>query len=295
VRSARSVLALRYTPVSVAGGVRKAVGGFLRYVQFRDQHAEPEAGGLDAYVRYVAHRDRTSPGGRVFGPDQDHVEVDRRRLVNYVSRSTQGLAPKWVQGPDGKLVDQQRAVYQLILSPEDWRGLDLRRLACAAMKQLEEDAGPGGIGPWFAAEHRNTAHHHVHIVLAARRELEPDKFQTLVITRSRLQRMKEAIGREIGRQRGLELGRGENTPALRPARMVANLNVQSHAVLRWHRQRVRPLFGNSRSRSIGHIRGSRLFGTALLRLRGAALSYHHQMERELEEDLARREREGWTR
>jgi type IV secretory pathway VirD2 relaxase len=275
--------------------VRKAVGGFLRYVQFRDQHAEPEAGGLDAFVRYVAHRDRTSPGGRVFGPDQDGVEVDRRRLVNYVSRSTKGLAPRWVQGPDGKLVDQQRAVYQLILSPEDWRGLDLRRLAGAAMKQLEEDAGTGGIGPWFAAEHRNTAHHHVHIVLAARRELEPGNFQTLVITRNRLQRMKEAVGREIEGQRGLEPKRSEKTPDLRLAPMLATPQVQSHAVLRWRRQRVRPLFGNSRSRPIGHVRGSRLFGTALLRLRGAALSYHHQMERELEEDLARREREGWMR
>ncbi|HEY2593182.1 MAG TPA: hypothetical protein VGK33_04710, partial [Chloroflexota bacterium] len=166
MRSGRSILALKYTPVSVAGGVRKAVGGFLRYVQFRDQHAEPEAGGLDAYMRYVAHRDRTSPGGRVFGRAEDRAELDRRRLVAYVARSTKGLAPRWVQGRDGKEVDQERAVYQMILSPEDWRGLDLRRLARAAMEQLEEDAGPGGIGPWFGAEHRNTAHHHVHIVLA---------------------------------------------------------------------------------------------------------------------------------
>jgi hypothetical protein len=30
-------------------------------------------------------------------------------------------------------------------------------------------------------------------------------------------------------------------------------------------------------------------------LRGAALHYHHQMERELEAELARREREGWLR
>jgi len=294
LRSARSILALKYTPVSVAGGVRKAVGGFLRYVQFRDQHAEPEAAGLDAFVRYVAHRDRTSPGGRVFGPDPD-VEVDRRRLVDYVSRSIKGLAPKWVQTADGKLVDQQRAVYQLILSPEDWRGLDLRRLAAAAMKQLEEDAGPGGIGPWFAAEHRNTAHHHVHIVLAARRELEPGKFQAVLITRNRLQRMKQAIGREIANQRGLEIERGDKTPVLRPAPMVARPQMPSHAVRHWRRQHPRPLLGNSRTRSTGHVRGSRLFGTALLRLRGAALSYHQQMQRELEEDLARREREGWIR
>jgi hypothetical protein len=163
------------------------------------------------------------------------------------------------------------------------------------MKQLEEDAGPGGIGPWFGAEHRNTAHHHVHIVLAARRELEPGQFQALVITRSRLQRMKEAVGREIEGQRGLELGRGEETQTHRLSLTVATPQLQSHAVRHWRRQRARPLFGNSRSRSIGHVRGSRLFGTALLRLRGAALSYHHQMERELEEDLARREREGWMR
>jgi len=292
VRSARSILALKYTPVSVAGGVRKAVGGFLRYVQFRDQHAEPEATGLDAFVRYVAHRDRTSPGGRVFGPDPD-VEVDRRRLVDYVSRSIKGLAPKWVQAADGKLVDQQRAVYQLILSPEDWRGLDLRRLASAAMKQLDEDAGPGGIGPWFAAEHRNTAHHHVHIVLAARRELEPGKFQAVLITRSRLQRMKEAIGREIESQRELEIERGEKTQRLSPS--VTPLQQQSHAVLRWRGLRTCPHFGNPLSRPTGHVRGTRLFGRALLRLRGAALSYHHQMQRELEEDLARREREGRMR
>jgi len=293
VRSARSILALRYTPVSVAGGVRKAVGGFLRYVQYRDQHAEPEAAGLDAFVRYVAHRDRTSPGGRVFGPDPD-VEVDRRRLVDYVSRSIKGLAPKWVQSADGKLVDQQRAVYQLILSPEDWRGLDLPRLALVAMKQLEEDAGTGGIGPWFAAEHRNTAHHHVHIVLAARRELEPGKFQAVLITRSRLQRMKEAIGREVERQRELERGRTEGTAAPRLALTVTRPQLQSHAT-RWRQQRVRPLFGNALSRPNRHVRGSRLFGTALLQLRGAALSYHHQMQRELEEDLARQEREGWMR
>jgi hypothetical protein len=294
VRSGRSILALKYTPVSVAGGVRKAVGGFLRYVQFRDQHAEPEAGGLDAYMRYVAHRDRTSPGGRVFGRD-DRVEVDRRRLVAYVMRSTKGLAPKWVQGRDGKQVDQQRAVYQLILSPEEWRGLDLRRLAQVAMEQLETDSGPGGIGPWFGAEHRNTAHHHVHIVLAARREIEPGKFQTVVITRGRLQRMKDAIALEIERQRGLEIGRGERTLTQRQTSMVAPPRQQSHAVLRWRQQRARPLFGGSRSLSTGHVRGGQIFGTALLRLRVVARTYQLQMERELEEDLARREREGWVR
>jgi hypothetical protein len=295
VRSGRSILALKYTPVSVAGGVRKAVGGFLRYVQFRDQYAEPEAGGLDAYMRYVAHRDRTSPGGRVFGPDKDRAQVDRRRLVNYVTRSIKGLEPKWVQSRDGKQVDQQRAVYRLILSPEDWRGLDLRRLALAAMTQLEIDAGPGGIGPWFGAEHRNTTHHHVHIVLAARREIAPGKFQTVLITRSRLQRMKDAIGLEMERQRELEPERGKKAPAQRRSPVRAALRPPSHSSLRWRRAHVRVVVGSPRSRSIRNIRGGQIFATALLRLRAAARNYQIQMERELDEDLIRRGREDWTR
>src|SRR5712691_11378120 len=192
-------------PVSVAGGIRKAVGGYLRYMQFRDQSPEVERqGGLDAFVRYVSHRDRTSPSGRIFGAEGSLTTADRRRLVDYVARSTKGLEPKWVKTRDGKLEDRQRAVYQLVISPDDWRGLDLRRITRSAMKQLENDAGPGGLGPWFAAEHRNTAHHHVQIVLAARRELAPGRFSTLIINRARLQRMKEAIWAEIERQRQQE-------------------------------------------------------------------------------------------
>src|SRR5712691_9478878 len=197
-------------PVSVAGGVRKAVGGYLRYMQFRDQSPQPEReGGLDAFVRYVAHRDRSSPGGRIFGADGSLTSADRHRLVDYVARSTKGLEPKWFKTRDGKLEDRQRAVYQLVISPDDWRGLDLRRITRAAMKQLEVDVGPGGIGPWFAAEHRNTAHHHVQIVLAARREIEPGRFSTLIINRARLQRMKEAIWAEIELQRAPERERAD--------------------------------------------------------------------------------------
>ena len=246
MRSTRSVLALRYTPISVAGGVRKAVGGFLRYIQFRDQHVESEGHGLDAFVRYVAHRDRTSPQSRVLGEDGSRTDNDRRRLIDHVTRSTKGLEPKWVIGRDGKLEDRQRAVYTFVFSPKDWRGLDLRRTARLGMKQLEVDAGIGSLPPWFAAEHRNTDHHHVHIVLAARKEVGPGKFRTLVITRARLQRMKDVIKREVEHQRNLE-------------------------------------------RALGS------FGAGLDRLGSAALRYHRQMERELEQELARRQREDWTR
>ena len=294
MRSARSVLALRYTPVSVAGGVRKAVGGFLRYVQFRDQHVEPEKGGLDAYMRYVAHRDRTSPGGRIFGTPEDR-ELDRRRFVSYVARSVKDLEPNWVPGRDGKLVDRQRAVYTFVLSPEDWRGLELRRVARAAMKQLEADAGTGGIGPWFAAEHRNTAHHHVHIVLAARRELAPGKFSTLVINRQRLQRMKDAIALEIDRQRSPQRARDRQREVQQPAPRIARPHINRHSGARWRWLQVQTHEAAQRQRPVTHWRRRPRLDATLRGLRAVAHSYQHRMEHELEEELVRREREGWAR
>jgi hypothetical protein len=272
------------------GGVRKAVGGFLRYVQHRDQHVEPERDrGLDAYVRYVAHRDRTSPRARVFGADGAAIGVDRKQLVEYVTRSTKGLAPKWVKARDGKEQDHQRAAYTFVLSPEDWRGLDLRSLARVAMNQLEADAGAGGIGPWFAAEHRNTAHYHVHIVLAARRELEPGRFQTVLITRDRLQRMKEAIGHDIERQRCLLHERNETPRRHRDLRMDPGLRRVPRASYQWRRLRNR----NPRAGSV--VRRGQLASATLWRLQAVALRYQHEMERQLDQQVVGRDREGWQR
>ena len=303
MRSAYSVLLLSYMPVSAAGGVRKAVGGYLRYMQFRDQRPEPiRTSGLDDFVRYVAHRDRTSPGGRIFGAEGSLTSADRRRLVDHVARSTTGLAPKWVKTRDGKLEDHQRAVYQLVISPDDWRGLDLRRITRAAMKQLETDAGVGGLGPWFAAEHRNTAHHHVQIVLAARREIAPGRFSTLFINRARLQRMKEAIWVEIARQRATEIERESMTPArqiVAAKPVIPSVTVERErnqlpvsdwrwvhhpsatARARWHNP--------TRTSSRSHIAGT------LSHLRAVAQRYHRRMEHELERELVQAEREGWVR
>ena len=296
MRSNYSILKLGYKPVSVAGGVRKAVGGFLRYLQFRKQPMEHEAqGGLDAHLRYLAHRDRTSPGGRVFGREGALTSGDRRRLVEYVARSTHGLSAKWVKGRNGELEDRQRAVYEMVISPDDWQGLDLRRIARAAMTQLEADAGVGGIGPWFAAEHHNTDHHHVQIVLAARREVAPGKFSTLLITRARLQRMKEALWREIERQRGLEREPGDKVLALRPSSHNATRRSPRHDAPRWRWSREHAAPAGVHLRPITHARHRRLLGATLQQLRTEARQYRRRMEHELEEELVRGEREGWSR
>lgn len=293
MRSPRSILALRYTPVSVAGGVRKAVGGFIRYVQYRDQHLDAAGGqALDAYLRYVAHRDRSGRGARVFGRG---VGIDRREFVDYVARSTKGLEPKWVVGQDGKRQDRQRAVYTFILSPEDWRGLNLRDLARTAMAQLEMDSGPAGIGPWIAAEHRNTAHHHVHIVLAARREVAPGHFSTLVVTRARLQRMKQAIALEIDRQRSVQrpLRRDWQVPRAAMPAGTHRLASRSTRHLRWMPIPAPKTARWSRPTNHGQMRSDR--SVTLRGLRAVARQYQRRMEHELEDELARRDREGLTR
>lgn len=296
MRWAYSVLLLSYMPVSIAGGVRKSVGGYLRYMQFRDQRTDPERqGGFDSFVRYVAHRDRTSPGGRIFGADGPLTTADRRRLVDYVARSTKGLEPKWFKGRDGQLEDRQRAVYQLVISPDDWRGLDLRRLTRAAITQLESDAGPGGLGPWFAAEHRNTAHHHVQIALAARREIAPGKFSTLIINRARLQRMKEAIWIEIARQREPERERVEQAPPLKASAPTITLERGHPEAPRW--RWVRQPAPRSRTRSHRSMvpASHRTIAGTVFHLRAVAQRYQLQIERELEKELREAEREGWLR
>jgi hypothetical protein len=283
-------------PISVAGGVRKAVGGYLRYMQFRDQDPQPEReGGLDAFVRYVAHRDRTSPGGRTFGAEGSLTTVDRDRLVDYVARSTKGVEPKWVKTRNGKLEDRQRAVYQLVISPDDWHGLDLRQITRACMKQLEADAGPGGLGPWFAAEHRNTAHHHVQVVLAARREIAPGRFSTLIINRARLQRMKEAIWAEIELQRAPERERADATPARAIPSPTQKPDLNRHDLPRWRWVSVPAAKARSRSHVRRHLRGHHPIAYNLFRLQAVARRYHQQMEHELERELVQADREGWAR
>jgi type IV secretory pathway VirD2 relaxase len=87
----------------------------------------------------------------------------------------------------------------MVLSPENAEGLDLKALTRAAVDQLGRDVG--GTPPWIAAIHRNTKHPHVHIVMAARREIEPGQFRTVVINPVRLAHMKLAMSDELSLQR----------------------------------------------------------------------------------------------
>lgn len=195
MKSNRAIL--RVNCMYASATVGNAVGKFLRYIHYRDPLQRDENGqGLPGLVRYVAHRDQASPEGRLFTRERNVGDLERRALVGFVRRSVEAVpAPllerKWSRVP---------AAYRFVVSPEDARGIDLRRLTREIMRQLEQDAGD--LPPWIAAEHRNTAHAHIHIVMSARREVAPGQFRGIVVTRERLARMKATMSREIELQRG---------------------------------------------------------------------------------------------
>ena len=184
----RAILSVKFLAIPSAAAARTAVNGFVRYIQYRDHHEDLVAG-TSRMLRYVGYRDPTSVRGQLFDGSSRAGDLERRALVAHVRRSLRNLSPG---------ARPQRAVYRLVLSPADARGLDLRELTRATMLGLERDAG--ALPPWVAAVHRNTQHPHVHIVMAARREVSPGQFRTLMITRPRLAHMKESLAQETSRQ-----------------------------------------------------------------------------------------------
>jgi hypothetical protein len=198
----RSILNIRYTPVSKSAGrsARRLTG----YIQKRDnEREEGEPGDPEEFMHYAAYRDRAQPEGRMFNERGTAGERERLDLVQNIRESIEGAR------------HGDRAFYQMVISPEDARGVDLRALTRKTMQQLQKDCGRT---PWIAAEHRNTRHPHVHVVMPARREFEPGHYKTVIISRQRLGRAKEAMGSELGRQRERSVQRGmEGGPQLQVA------------------------------------------------------------------------------
>jgi hypothetical protein len=200
--SERCIIAARFTPASSLRQVSKAVGGFLRYVQHRDLHTEPAAPAtpeVAGLLKYVAYRDRASARAELFGPEGTMGSAERKAFAGFVLRSLDESTPQLYRNRDGEHIDRRRAVYRLVISPERAPGLDLRQLTAAAVATMESELG-GDRLRWMAAIHRNTAHPHVHLVVAGMRETEQG-FRRFDLTKPRLAAMKTAVAEEIGRQR----------------------------------------------------------------------------------------------
>ncbi len=280
--SDRVILAVKYTPASAPSVARRAVGGFLRYVQYRDKHAEatdappePRVGGL---LKYVAYRDRGAQEGRLFGPQGTAGDQERREFGGFVARSLKGSKPQLSRDAKGELIDRRRAVYRFVLSPEHAEGLDLRQLTRAAIGRLESETG-GSALRWIAAEHRNTAHPHAHIVLAGMRQTGPDQYRSLVLSPRRLAGMKEELMLEIQRQRGANPRQSEQPRASARPRLTAHPRPIPAALPGLKTPSVR-----AHSRPQVHRRFT-LSASALLR--AAARRYRWRLQRQVEEEQRR--------
>lgn len=293
----RAILSIRYTPVTKLRTLRAGVGGFLRYIQYRDQHEREESDPeLSKLLKYVAHRDRTAPRGRLFDGHGRAGDLERRQLERHVVRSVHGIEPRQQRDSGGRLVDRQRAVYQMVFSPEHAQGLDLQRMARTVMAELEREVGHP-LPPWLAAEHRNTAHPHVHIVMAARREIEPGRFRTFMVSRERLASMKLSLAREIERQRERERGREPRAPEPHLPASEPLVREARPRTGRPRRRGDREVHGRMRARTLQRMgRRQQAFEIPAPRLgqvlRRLAIAYQREAERQ-ERELEMEDR-GWS-
>ena len=281
--SERCIVRVKFTLAD--SQVRRAVSGFLRYVQLRDLHpdpkVEPRVGGL---IKYVAYRDRAASRAELFGSHGAQGTQGRKAFVNFVDRSIANSRPQVFRSREGQLLDRRRAVFRLVISPERSQGLDLECLTRATMAALAAESATDL--RWIAAIHRNTAHHHVHLVVAGMHEDSAGIYRRLDITKQRMAAMKHAVGLEIERQRA------ERTP-IRAIRLIAGTPADPGVFPRPPLDNPAPPSYPQRGRVRGLGSGRPDWRPAsLLRLRALARHYQHQVEREAEEEARRR---NWER
>jgi relaxase MobL-like protein len=294
----RCFVKVEFDPAPSGSRVRRAVGGFLRYIQHRDLHPtptlekpKPDVAGL---VKYVAYRDKASSRAELFGPQGSLGTKGRKDFVDFVARSIEGSQPQLFRTRVGDLMDRRRAVSRFLISPESAQGLDLERLARTAVSRLESEMGISGLH-WIAAIHRNTGHHHVHLVLAGMRADLAGGYRRVDITKPRLAAMKEAVGLEIQRQRDEQVRTSSaRVPIASDAasREITTLPVLKPPVARpvlirtlppGPLARARVTSGGSSSESWRYSRQL----SSLVMLRAVARRYQRQMQREAADEARR--------
>lgn len=300
--SERCIVRIKFTSAGTGAEVRRAVGGFLRYVQHRDFHPDskpprptPEVAGL---LKYVAYRDKASARAELFGPQGALGTKERKEFAEFVARSIERSEAQLFTTRDGQLLDRRRAVSRFVISPERAQGLDLERLTRAAITRLESEMGVRGLR-WVAAIHRNTRHHHVHLVLAGMHEDSQGGYRRVDISKQRLVAMKEAVGLEIERQRGERApSRVVNVPAAGGARGRDLFALQALKLLGGRPALIRALpltplarFRVASSGGWSEARRPGAAGASMLALRAVARRYQRRMERELEIEARRWGRE----
>jgi hypothetical protein len=292
--SERCIVRVKFTPAGTGAEVRRAVGGFLRYVQHRDLHpdsspAHPsrEVTGL---LKYVAYRDKASARAELFGPRGTLDTQERKEFADFVARSIEGSEPQIFRTRDGRTMDRRRAVSRFVISPERALGLDLEALTRAAVGRLESEMGASGLR-WVAAIHRNTRHHHVHLVLVGMHEVDKGSYRRVDLSKQRLSAMKEAVALEIERQRA-ELAPSRLASAAAASGLRGRDSYQLPGlqlpVARPALTRALPVTLLARHRRTKkRSRIAPVAGSAIFALRAVARRYQRRMEHELEVEARR--------
>jgi hypothetical protein len=300
--SERCIVRVKFTPAGAGAEVRRAVSGFLRYVQHRDLHPDstppPPTAKVAGLPKYVAYRDKASARAELFGPRGALGTQERKDFADFVARSIEGSQPQVFRTRDGRAMDRRRAVSRFVISPERAQGLDLEALTRALVGRLESEMGISELR-WIAAIHRNTRHHHVHLVLAGMHEDAAGGYRRVDVSKPRLAAMKHAVSLEIERQRD---ERSPSRHVIAPADSGSRGREQCAPpalklpVARPALIRSLPLGSLARFRAPARrITGSRLHkrtGDPMWALRAVARRYQLRMEHELERET---ERLGWGR
>lgn len=289
--SERCIVRVKFTPAGTDSIVRRAVGGFLRYVQHRDLHVtrpNRQSQSVAGLVKYVAYRDAAATRAELFGSCGLTGTAGRKAFVEFVGRSIADSQPQLFRTRYGRTLDKRRAVSRLIISPERSSGLDLERLTRAAMDGLAASSGVEELR-WIAAIHRNTAHHHVHLVVAGMRLDSSGRYHRFDVSKARLAAIKQAVGEEIERQRRERLQAfdgsqrrptivGETPSHQASTRLAAPVLLAVKLRIRAPGPKVqtpgafkRPTFGS------------------VFRLRAVARAYQRRLEHELEDEARRRQ------
>src|SRR5258706_12263334 len=127
--SERCFVKVAWDPATTGLDVRRAVGGFLRYIQHRDLHpgpkAERQASKVSGLVKYVAYRDRASSRAELFSNEGPAGTAERKAFALHVARPIEESRPQLFRARDGRLVGRRRSVSRAIVSPERAEGLAL--------------------------------------------------------------------------------------------------------------------------------------------------------------------------
>ena len=176
------------------GGKGKGTRPYHQRCAVRVTYLKNKIGGQwKAHGRYLARESAT------FEKDAKAVGFDRENEGIDIARRLQS----WQTAGDQQL-------WKLIVSPEFGDRIDLSRLTRDLIKQMEKDLGTDL--EWAAAEHHNTEHPHVHVVIRGVR----DNGETLRLSRDYVQQGIRSIAADLcTRQLGISHGtrrRGSRTP-----------------------------------------------------------------------------------